>query len=219
MNIGILGGSFNPVHTGHVRMAVEVLEGLALDRVDLVPAAQPPHKPGRGLLPFALRLRLTELAVEGLPGLAASGLEAERPGPSYTWATLEEYARREPGAGLSFILGSSTLFDLPNWKRGAELFDLASFVAVNRWDLDLEAVDRLVLGRWAGAVRQSPGLWRFPSGKTLTCLNIPRLDIKAAEIRERWRARRSLALLVPARVCEVLEAGGPEIEAAWGPRL
>jgi nicotinate-nucleotide adenylyltransferase len=67
--------------------------------------------------------------------------------------------------------------------------------------------------------REGPGLWRFPSGNTLICLNIPRLDIKAAEIRERWRARRSLALLVPPRVQEVLEAGGPEIENAWGPRL
>ncbi len=219
MNIGILGGSFNPAHTGHVRMAVEVLEGLALDRVDLVPAFQPPHKPAQGLLPFALRLRLAELAVQGLPGLAVNPLEAERPGPSYTWATLAEYARREPGAGLFFILGSGTLFDLPIWKRGPELLDLASFVAVNRWDLDLEAVDRLVCATWAGARREGPGLWRFPSGNTLICLNIPRLDIKAAEIRERWRARRSLALLVPPRVQEVLEAGGPEIENAWGPRL
>lgn len=219
MNIGILGGSFNPVHTGHVRMAVEVLEGLGLDRVDLAPAFQPPHKSAQGMLPFALRLKLAELAVQDLPGLAVSGLEGERPGPSYTWATLEEYARRAPGAGLYFILGSGTLFDLPRWKRGPELFDLASFVAVNRWDLNLEDVDRLVCANWAGARREAPGLWRFPSGNTLICLNIPRLDIKAAEIRERWRARRSLALLVPARVREVLEVGGPEFDAAWGPRL
>lgn len=217
-NLGILGGSFNPVHVGHVRMAVEVLEHLGLDRVDLCPAARPPHKAGAGLLPFAERLRLTALAVEGIPGLAANGIEAERPGPSYTCETLAEYARREPGALLSFILGSGTLFELPNWRRGPELFELASFVVVNRWELDLEAVDRLVAASWPGARREAAGRWLFPSGNILTCLDVPRLDIKGADIRERWRRGRNLALLVPPGVQRALEADGPIYEAAWGRR-
>ncbi|HMM39060.1 MAG TPA: nicotinate-nicotinamide nucleotide adenylyltransferase [Desulfovibrio sp.] len=218
MRLGILGGSFNPVHTGHVRMAVEAREALGLARVDLVPAAAPPHKPGPGLLPFGLRLRLAELAVHGIPGLAASGVEGELPPPSYTWRTLEEYARREPWAELFFILGSGTLLDLPDWKRGPDLFGLAHFAALHRWDMDLEGVERMLTAHWPGVRREAPALWRFPSGKTLSCLEMPRLDIKAADLRVRWRERRSLALLVPPAVEEALERGGAEYEAAWGPR-
>ncbi len=218
MKIGILGGSFNPVHTGHVRMALESLERLGLSRVDFVPAARPPHKTQRDMLPYALRLRLAELAVEGISGLRVNPLEGRRPGPSYTCETLEQYRRHEPQAALFFILGTGTVLDLPVWHRSAELFSLASFVAVSRFDVNLEAVDAMVRTHWKEAQRISDRSWRFASGNTLECLDVPRLDIKASHIRQCWRTGRSLDLLVPPAVLEALRQGGPEYDAAWGPK-
>lgn len=221
--VGILGGSFNPVHTGHVRMAVEVLERLHLERVDLVPAAVPPHKPADGMLPFDLRLGLCQLAVEGIPGLRASAIEGERRGPSYTCDTLTCYAA--PPEELFFILGAGTLLELPSWRHGLEIPSISGLVCVNRGGgaetRGFEAVAALVAARWPEAMQTSSGhepSWRFPSGARLICLEIPRLDIKARDVRERWRQGRNLSLLLPSAVQRALLAGWPEYEAAWGRR-
>lgn len=222
--IGILGGSFNPVHTGHVRMAVEVLERLRLERVDLVPAAVPPHKPADGMLPFDLRLGLCELAVEGVHGLHASPIEGERSGPSYTCDTLTCYAT--PPEELHFILGAGTFLEIPTWRRGLEIPALASLVCVSRGGVpdarSFEAVAALVAQRWPDAEQTASGAepaWRFASGARLICMDIPRLDIKARDVRERWRQGRDLALLVPPAVQRALLAGWPEYAEAWGQRL
>ena len=113
MKIGILGGSFNPVHTGHVRMAVEALEQVGLDRVDLMPAKEPPHKGSEGLLPFAVRLEMVERAVEAIPGLGANPVEGDRPGPSFTCDTLTCFRTEQPQNDFYFILGASTFLELP----------------------------------------------------------------------------------------------------------
>ncbi|WP_022662517.1 nicotinate (nicotinamide) nucleotide adenylyltransferase [Paucidesulfovibrio longus] len=221
--VGILGGSFNPVHSGHVRMAVEVLERLNLERVDLVPASVPPHKPADGMLPFDLRLGLCELAVEGLHGLHASPIEGERRGPSYTCDTLTCYA--SPPEELYFILGAGTLLEIPTWRNGLRIPSLASLVCVSRGggrdSQGFEAVADLVAERWPDAEQLNSGpepSWRFASGARLLCLDIPRLDIKARDIRERWRQGRDLSLLVPPAVQRALLAGWPEYSEAWGPR-
>lgn len=220
--VGILGGSFNPVHTGHVRMAVEVLERLQLERVDLVPASVPPHKPSLGLLPFDVRLGLCELAVEGIHGLHANPIEGERAGPSYTCDTLQCYATPPPE--LFFILGTGTLLEIPTWRNGLEIPALANLVCVNRGGDEcrgFEPVAGLVAERWPQAEQLASGRepsWRFPSGARLLCLQIPRLDIKARDIRERWLQGRDLSLLVPPAVQRALLEGWPECEEAWGTR-
>ncbi|WP_316901640.1 nicotinate (nicotinamide) nucleotide adenylyltransferase [Pseudodesulfovibrio indicus] len=217
MKTGILGGSFNPVHTGHVRMAIEVLERLALDRVELVPAAEPPHKPGEGMLPFELRLELVRRAIEGIPGLGANPLEAERPGPSFTCDTLTCYRTERPGIELSFILGASTFLELHKWRRGLEIPELASLVVVNRWEA-AEAVAGFVESSWPEAVEEELGRWRLPGGNTIQLVDIPRLDIKGGQIRRRWLDRRNLRLLVPDGVVELLEERVETIERYWGAR-
>ncbi len=222
MKRGILGGSFNPVHAGHVRMAVEALEQMGLDRVDLVPAATPPHKPEHGMLTFAERLRLVELAVSGVDGLGADPLEGDRPGPSFTCDTLNCMLTEQPKDELYFILGVGTFLELPSWKRGLELPGLANLVAIRRWEVGEELVAAFVKKHWPAARSVSstggPEAWTFPSGNVLTLLDMPRLDIKAGDIRVRWLKRRSLACLVPPAVEAVLEKGGPDYEAAWGKR-
>ena len=118
-SVGILGGTFNPVHAGHLRMAVEVREALGLTRVDLVPAAQPYHKMTPDLLPYEVRLQMVEWAVEGISGLCAGDAERGRTAPSYTWDLMEQYREMEPEAAIWFLTGGQTLVRMADWKRGA----------------------------------------------------------------------------------------------------
>lgn len=131
MKIGILGGSFNPIHNGHLAMAEAARAAHGLDRVLLVPAARPPHKRD-DLAPADDRLEMVRLAVKGRKGLEASAIEVERPGTSYTVDTLEELARRHPVAEIFFILGADSISELPSWKNVPRIFELARVVAVNR---------------------------------------------------------------------------------------
>lgn len=217
MKIGILGGSFNPVHTGHVRMAVEALEQVCLDRVELMPAKLPPHKPGADILPFSLRLELVEQAIRSIPGLGANPIEGKRPGPSFTCDTLTCFRTEQPHNEFYFILGASTFLELPKWKRGLELPNLASFIVVNRWEAAGE-VAGFVEDHWPEAVCETTGLWRFPDGATVHLIDIPRLDIKGGQIRRRWLERRDLSFLVPDGVKAFLEEHADEVERCWGVR-
>lgn len=215
MKIGILGGSFNPVHIGHVRMAIEVLEQLGLDRVELVPAKQPPHKETGDILPFELRLELVRRAIEGVPGLGANPLEGERPGPSFTCDTLNCYKAEQPGAELFFILGASTFLELHKWRRGMDIPGMASLVVVNRWQAS-EAVGGFITTHWPEARRSETGVWEFPAGHTVRLLDIPRLDIKGGHIRRRWLEGRSLHYLVPPGVAVLLEERTGVVQSRWG---
>lgn len=215
--IGILGGSFNPVHTGHIRMAIEVQERLELERVELVPAARPPHKSSEGMLPFELRCRLAELAVRDIDGLGVNELEGERSGPSFTCDTLECYRTETEPRQLFLIMGAGTFLELPNWQNWKELPRMANLVAVSRGGR-LDAVAGFVEEAFPDAERQTDSFWRFPMGHDLHALDIPRLDIKASVLRSRWRAHKRLTLLVPPAVEQVLEDEAPLFEEHWGPR-
>jgi nicotinate-nucleotide adenylyltransferase len=217
MRIGILGGSFNPVHVGHVRAAIEVLERLGLDRVELVPAKQPPHKDGADILPFDLRMELVTRAIEGVPGLGFNPLEGERPGPSFTCDTLNCYRVEQPESEITFIVGASTFLDLASWRRGPEIPGMASLAVVNRW----EAADRVaafIAEQWPESVRDADGVWTFSGGHTIRVVDIPRLDIKGGHIRRRWVEGRSLRYLVPPSVVDLLDERADVVERCWGAR-
>lgn len=218
--IGILGGSFNPVHAGHMRMAVEAREAVGLDRVLLMPAGEPPHKPAEAMLPFAHRLRLVELAVRGVSGLSASGVEGTRPGPSYTVETLSTLREKMPGDELTFILGSESFLALPSWNRGLELPHLASLAVVLRPGADEQSILAFAEANWPGMERVAPARLRFATGSSLLHLvPMPVLDISSTDIRRRWRERKSLAMLVPQAAEEIIERGGTAYEQAWGKRV
>ncbi|WP_147820838.1 nicotinate (nicotinamide) nucleotide adenylyltransferase [Salidesulfovibrio onnuriiensis] len=218
MKIGLLGGSFNPIHTGHVRMAIEVRERLELDRVELIPAKQPPHKSAQDILPFDLRMSMVEVAIAGIPGLGVNPIEGERPGPSFTCDTLTCYRTEKPQAELFFIMGAGTFLELENWQRGMEIPDLANLAVVTRWTA-AERVAGFIRDHWPQAEELGGDQWRFPSGRMLYRLDIPRLDIKAGEIRYRWKERRDLTLLVPDAVRAVLDERETEIVQYWGERI
>ena len=154
--IGILGGTFNPVHNGHVRHAIEVAEALGLDRVLLMPCAMPPHKESAGLLPFDLRVELLRAAVHGIPFLDVETLEGELEGPSYTWRTLNEWARLHPGEPLPyFMMGAEAFAALDTWNHGLKLPHVAHLVMVPRGGDDGSVFHESIRSFWPG-LRESP---------------------------------------------------------------
>jgi len=208
--IGILGGSFNPVHNAHLRLAVEAREQAGLDRLDLVPAARPPHKEGSHLWPFSERCRHLELVLQGRPGFAVNPLEGQRDGPSYTVDTLKEYHASEPEAAIFFVLGGDELLYLPKWHRWERIPEMANLLAASRGRESRESIHTFV-AEWfpsAKTVREDPPCWELSKGTSLQIIDMPRLDISSTLIRDRLRRNRSLAWLVPEGVeRELLKAG------------
>ena len=220
MRIGIYGGSFNPVHVGHLRLAVEAAEALELDRLDILPAHDPPHKTGRGLLPFAFRLSLLRAACAPFPLLQVRDLESRRQGPSYTFDTLALYAEEDPDAERYFLLGATDLLTLPSWYRGEELPCLAHLVAVSRMDVELASVANFVAQFWPEA-RTVEGeipdvtAWRTPRGGDVLFLPIPRLDISSSQVRRLWLAGKQILGLVPESVQAALEEKREMVTEIW----
>jgi nicotinate-nucleotide adenylyltransferase len=201
--IGIFGGTFNPIHLGHLRAAEEVREGQGLDEVRFVPAALPPHKEAAGLATAADRLRMVELAVAGTPGFRVSAVELERSGPSYSVDTLRAVrADIGPDARVVFVLGWDAFRELHTWKEYAAIFTLVDVVVVTR----PPSPDHLAHDEIPLAAREAFGYdsrresFRHASGHVLSLQRITALDISAAGIRERVSTRRSIRFLVPREV-------------------
>ena len=169
-----MGGTFDPVHTGHLVAAVNVRHALDLDTVLLVVANSPWQKSARRITPAADRLAVVEAAVRGTPGVEASGIEIERGGESYTADTLEELD--QPGRELFLIVGSDVAADLHTWRRPEVVARLATLVVVTR----------------GGAPDVDPGPpWRVAH------VGIPKLDISSSDLRARAADGRPLEHLVP----------------------
>jgi nicotinate-nucleotide adenylyltransferase len=228
LRIGILGASFNPVHIGHLRLALEMREVLALSYVDMLPCGLPPHKPATGILPFELRVRLLRAAVQGLAGLRINSMEGEREGPSYTWDSLREYAAGQPEARFFFLLGSVDFCTLPQWRNGLQLPQLADFVVVPRDGAGEEHFVRAVRENWPETVPCAPDdpsvprtalpdakAFRLPGGTQLLYLPLPRLDISASLLRRRFAAGLDIRFLLPPASLECLEAERAVVEEYW----
>ena len=219
---GLLGGTFNPVHNGHVRHAIEVAEALGLERVMLMPCATPPHKESAGLLPFGLRVELLRAAVRHIPFLGVETLEGELEGPSYTWRTLREWAGRHAGEPLPFfMMGAESFAALDTWKHGLELPHYAHLVMVPRNGDDGSVFHESIRAFWPGSIppdcdvplgRETVSL---KGGGMCTFLPVPRLDISSTFIRARWRSGRSLAGLMPEAELAVLMRRAAEVSDCW----
>jgi nicotinate-nucleotide adenylyltransferase len=205
--VGILGGTFNPVHNGHLRLAIELRERLGLEEVRLVPAARPPHRDAPDC-PAEVRAELVSLAVAGEPGLCCDDRELYRAGPSYTIDTLGDI-RQALGAAtpLCLLVGADALAGLDSWHRWRELLDVAHLVAVARpgWELPTGGV----VGEWIQRHRDDDleRLRREPAGMLLVEPLRP-LAISSTEIRSLVAAGRSARYLVPDRVWEHIKSAG-----------
>lgn len=186
--IGVFGGTFDPVHVGHLVAAVNVRHALALDCVLLVVANQPWQKMGgRTLTPADQRFYVVAAAVEGLAGLEASRLEIERGGVSYTADTLAEVARLHPGAELTLVIGADVARDLDSWERVDEVRRMASLAVVNRPGATVPTL--------------LPG-WRAD------VVEIPNLEVSSTDLRARAVDGRPLDFLVPSAAIHAMRRLG-----------
>ncbi len=210
MKTGILGGTFDPIHFGHLRIAEEAREHLELDRVLFLVANVPPHKTGQVASPFATRLALVEAAVADHAGFEACAFEADHPGPNYSVDTLARLRRAHPDDSFYFIIGSDSFRDLPSWKNYQELFSLTHLVVVGRPGLDIRRPDQ---GLPVAAQKQfcysgSPEKWRHKSGNWLYFLHGTGLDISSTRLRALTAEQRSIRYLVPEPVRKLIEQRG-----------
>src|SRR5262249_25076960 len=190
MRVGILGGTFDPVHFGHLGLAEQATEAGRLDQVRFMVAARPPHKSGQALTPFAQRVEMLRLALAGETSFQIDEREEARAGPGYTVDTLEGLHREVPEANLVLAVGGACLADLPQWREPERIGELAEI---------------LVMGR--GSAGKSPrGL---PTGLRFTWIqDAPEVAIASSDLRQRAREGRSLRYLVPRAVECYIEQHG-----------
>jgi nicotinate-nucleotide adenylyltransferase len=193
-HIGILGGTFNPPHIGHLVMAQEALDQLDLDRVVFMPVAVPPHKEARDDIGAAGRVALCELAVEDEDRLAVSTQEVDRGGASYTVDTLRVLHDLEPEHELIFIVGGDMAQSLPSWREPEAILGLARLAVAER-----EGVRREDIAR-----RLDP----LHSGDRVVFFDMPRIDISSSAIRRRVAEGRPIRYLVPDRVAAAIAQRG-----------
>ncbi len=193
--IGLLGGTFDPIHLGHLIVAEEARTRLSLDRLLLVPSRQPWRKAGREIAPEADRLAMVRLAVEGNPGFEVSLVDLEREGPSYSVDTVcDVRATLSPEAELYFILGYDALMDLPHWHAPAELARITRLVTVIRPGYALD---------WSPLEQAIP-----EAREAVTLLETPEIGISSTEVRQRVAAGRSIRYWVPDLVAEYIQQQG-----------
>ncbi len=204
MDVGVFGGTFNPVHLGHLRAAEEVREALGLGRVWFVPSRIPPHKTPHGILPPEVRLGWVERAVAGNPGFSVSSVELERDGPSYSVDTLGDLARQAgPGRRLWFLLGVDAFLEIHTWHRVDDLLSQVNLAVMRRPPHDDPV---LAPGPLRDVLRPVPGGFRHRSGTEVRFVPVTRLDISASRVRAALAAGRSVRYLVPESVRPAIEA-------------
>lgn len=185
--LGLFGGSFDPVHLGHLLVAQAAIEELNLHRLFVIPAARSPFKPEKQPAPDAARLAMLRLAFAGRTDCEVDDQEIRRGGTSYTIDTVREYARRFPGAQLHYLIGADNIGSLPQWREATDLARLVSFVVIPR------------------PGEPPPTL---PAPFRGVCLRGFPFGVSSSEIRARAKAGLPLAPLVPAAVAEFIKSQG-----------
>lgn len=203
LRLGLFGGTFNPIHYGHLRSAEEVCEALALTHLWFIPAGHPPHKTTPDITPFEVRLEMTRLAVGDHPVMSVSDLEGRRPGRSYSIETLRQI-RREVGPTweLFFILGLDAILEIATWKDYQDLFTLCHFVVLDRPGYDRRRLGEVLIGEVHPRFRSleaEPG-FQHPSGHRVVFQETTLMDISGTSIRNMVRQGRSIRYLLPEAV-------------------
>ena len=194
MRMGILGGTFDPVHYGHLLMAEICREPLNLDQAKFTPAGQPPHKPGRRISDGHARADMLQLAVSGYPEFVIDRRELKRTGPSFTVDTLTELRAEtelktdQSDTQLFFLIGADSLRDLPTWREPDSISQLATIVVCNRPGLPLPTFEQSV--SWVGEQIAS----------RLMFVQMPGTDLSATNMRQRIQDGKSLRFMTPRAV-------------------
>lgn len=219
MRIGLFGGTFDPIHWGHLRSAEEVCESLSLDRVLFVPTARPPHKRSQTLTRASHRLEMVRRAVASNPSFAVSTVEISRPGLSYSIDTLRYFTNKNWGRdSYFFILGYDAFREIESWKDYKEIFTLCHFVVTSRPGSGPgNLLRRLpVAVRMAFCYARTHRAYRHRSGTFLYFVKVTDIAISASQIRRRSREGRSIRYLVPPEVEAYIEKRGIYKDAREG---
>ncbi len=187
MRIGLFGGSFNPVHTGHLVIAQDAAESFGLDRVLFLPCGQPPHKPADALAPAEHRAAMIEASIEGDPRFALCRCELDRPGTTYTIDTVRALRAERPEDSLHFLIGADTLAELHSWKDIGDLLGLCEFLTLARPGFPLDSLDPDSFGL--------PPPW--PELLLSRVARIHEVGISATDVRMRLAEGLSIRYLVP----------------------
>jgi nicotinate-nucleotide adenylyltransferase len=194
VRVGILGGTFNPPHLGHLVCAQEAYLQLDLDRVILIPARTPPHKPVEDEPGSEHRLELCRCAVRGDDRFDVSELELERDGPSYTVDTLEQLKSRTPDSELFLIVGGDVAAGLPRWRQPERVLSLATLAVAKR--------------RGTARARVDEALATLPGGERAMFFRMPRIGVSSTMVRRRVRLGQPITYFVPDAVAEYIERHG-----------
>jgi nicotinate-nucleotide adenylyltransferase len=192
MRLGIFGGTFDPIHLGHLVLAEGCREACALDLVWFVVAGAPPHKRADGRTPVAHRLEMARIAVAGHPAFCVSEIEAHSQGPTYSVATLETVRSAHADDELYFLIGADSLIDLPTWRQPARIAELATLVVANR----------------PGAAIDPAGPDLGPTARPIRYVTIPPIGVASSDIRRRVAEGRTIRYQVPRGVEAYIEANG-----------
>ena len=185
MKLGILGGTFDPVHYGHLLMAEQCRGQCELDEIWFLPAGSPPHKQGVQITGGEIRAEMLELAIAGNPAFSVSRREIEQQGTTYTYQTLEKLHEEDPHRELYFLIGADSLADLPDWRKPARIVELATVVAVNRGDRPLPSLKPLQ-EKLGEAVAER-----------IQFVSMPGIDLSATDIRQRVKKGKSIRYMTP----------------------
>ena len=190
--IGIMGGTFDPIHLGHLLMAEQAFEQYELDQVMFLPTGDPPHKEGRKIAPADIRRKMVEMAIFGNPHFFCSSMEIEREGYSYTAKTLTELRKAHPDTSYYFIVGADSLDYMERWYHPREIFQQAVILAASRNSVSEEEVQfkiKQLKERYQADIRP---------------VRMPLIEISSTEIRSRLSDGKSIRYFVPDQVAEYL---------------
>ena len=190
MRIGIFGGTFDPVHLGHLIIAEQAREQAKLDRVWFVPSARPPHKMEKPISPFDRRAEMLQIAIAGQTNFHVETLEKERPGPSFTVDTLADLREQHPGDEFFLIVGADCLPDFAGWKEPLRILELATLLAAGRPGWTVWTADQLA------SSMKLPDVTKV----SIQAIQIPLIEISSRDLRRRATEGRSLLYMVPRAV-------------------
>lgn len=201
MKIGIFGGTFNPIHLAHLRIAEEIRERFDLGKVIFVPAATPPHKPLADDLSFVHRLKMVEMAVRGNRHFSVSDLEGKRSGKSYSIDTLHEFRKMYPRDEFFLIMGSDSFAEFGTWKEYAAIFSCCNIVTITRPGADITLMEALPVDiAHEFCYHEAEKRLSHRSGYSVYAVEGTQLDISSTNIRALVRMGRSIKYLVPQTV-------------------
>jgi len=193
MRLGLYGGTFDPVHLGHLLLAEQCREQLNLDEVWFLPTGNPPHKQGSGISPAKARVEMLEIATAGHRGFIVNEMEVEREGTTFTVDTLQQLHDEDPDRALFFLIGADSLSDLPTWREPGRIVQLATVVAVNR----------------GGGPYAEPGQIADAIGSEaaarIETLSMPGIEISSREIRRCVGDQKSIRYMTPRGVEAYIE--------------